>query len=124
MKKIVISLIVFCIAVLLTVIFVPFGLAYGLTYRLIYLRDFSYIAKILNRMSVSLDQFDNVVCGDFLNATLTKIGFNFGLEDDTVSEVVARNKDGNLTKSGNFIAKGLEVIDPGHLSRSLEENVL
>lgn len=123
-KQLTISIIVLLVAVILTIIFTPFGLAYGITYRVIYKRDFTYIAKILKRVAVSLDQLDNVTNGDFLNHTLTRSGENFGLEDDTVSEVIARHNNGNLTKSGKFIATFLEKVDPGHLASSLEENVL
>ena len=124
MKKIFISLIVLFVAVILTIIFVPFGLAYGITYRILYLKDFSYVSKIIIRIAVCLDQLDNVVCGDFLDQTMTRAGKNFGLEDDTVSEILARNKDRNLTKLGMCIANILEKIDPGHLNKSLEENNL
>ncbi len=122
MKKLLIAIIVFSVAVILSVIFIPFGLAYGISYRILYKRDFSYVAKILMAMSVSLDKMDNVICGDFLNHTFVKVGNPFGHENSTVSKVMAQNES-VLTKIGTFFAKVLEKIDPGHLQESLKDKL-
>lgn len=123
MRKFVVSLIVLCIAVLLTVLISPFGIAYGII-KNIYRRTFlAYLTKISKRVSVSIDQLDNVLCGDFLDDFFTKEGNNFGLEDDTVSEVLSKNQH-NLTRFGRIISKLLEAVDPGHLESALIENEL
>lgn len=118
MKKLLIAIIVFIVAVFLSVIFIPFGIVYGITYRVIYKRDFGYISEVLMSISVALDKMDNMICGDFLNQTFVKQGEPFGDGDLTVSETMAKNKS-VFTSIGAFIARVLEFIDPGHLQKSL-----
>lgn len=122
MKKLVISIIVLFVATILTVLISPFGIAYAII-KSIYRRNLKYFAKVLLRIAVSLDQLGNVTCGDLLNKIFTKKGKNFGLEDDTVSEVLAKNQN-NLTRFGRLISNLLESIEPGHLNRALTENEL
>lgn len=122
MRKLVVSIIVLCVAVVLTVLISPFGIAYGII-RSIYRRNLKYFSKILLRISVALDQLGNVTCGGLLDVIFTKKGHNFGLEDDTVSEVLAKNQH-NLTRFGRIISNLLEYIEPGHLNRALIENEL
>lgn len=122
MKKLVISLIVLFVAVVLTVCISPFGILYGII-KSIYRRNLKYFSKILLRIAVALDQLGNVTCGGLLDVIFTKEGNNFGLEDDTVSEVLAKNQH-NLTRFGRLISNLLEYIDPGHLESALTENEL
>ncbi len=87
------------------------------------MRSLSYFSKILLRIAVALDQLGNVTCGGLLDAIFTKEGHNFGLEDDTVSEVLAKNQH-NLTRFGRLISNLLEKVDPGHLESAMIENEL
>lgn len=123
MKKFIVSIIILIVSIILSIVFIPFGLGYAIGYRLIYKKDLTYISKIFIKIAVSLDQLGNVICGDFFDIILTRTGKNFGLEDDTVSEVISRNKYRcNLTKTGTLLANTLESIDPDHLEKALEEN--
>ncbi len=122
MKKLFISLIVLAIAIILTAIVAPIGLAYSFV-QSIKRRNVRYFARVVHKMSVSIDQLDNVICGDLFNKILTKKGRNFGLEDDTVSEVLAKNRKGNLTKLGSISERTLNFIEADHLEKALIENV-
>jgi hypothetical protein len=124
MRQLVISIIVLAVALILSVIFIPFGLVYGLTYRILYKRDFSYLSHILMEISVCIDKMDNIICGDFLNHVLVKTGTPFGRRNETVSKKIAENRGGNLTKLGINIGIILEKIDSGHLDSALKENIL
>jgi len=122
MRKLVVSIIVLFIAVVLTVLISPFGILYGII-RSIYRRKLTYFTKILLKIAVALDQLGNVTSGGLLDKIFTKKGHNFGLEDDTVSEVLAKNQH-NLTRFGRLISNLLEYIDPGHLENAMIENEL
>ena len=63
-----------------------------------------------------------MLCAGLFNHILVIEGIKpFGLEDDTVSEVLARNRD-HLTGLGKTIAALLDHFDPGHLEKALIEN--
>lgn len=82
----------------------------------------SYLTRVLLRIAVALDQLANVVCAGIFNHMLVQEGIKpFGLEDDTVSEVLAKNRD-RLTPVGEALVKVLEYFDPGHLNTALLEN--
>lgn len=72
------------------------------------------------KVAVSLDQLGNVICGGLFDLLLIKKGTAFGHEDDTVSEVLAKQKH-NLTFIGKSIAFALDKIDRGHLLKSVIE---
>lgn len=119
MKKVLISIYILAIAIALFILCMPFALCYALSKRP---WNIEYASKILHRIAVSIDQLGNVAFAGFLNATMVRDIKPFGLEDDTVSEVMARNKD-HLTGAGKAIYWILEKLDPGHMEKSLEENV-
>lgn len=100
----------------------PFGMLYGII-KSIYKRNLSYFSKVLLKIAVSLDQLGNVTSGSLLDVIFTKKGVNFGREDDTVSEILAKNQN-NLTIFGRIISNLLESIEPGHLNKALIENEL
>lgn len=74
-------------------------------------------------LSVSLDQFGNVLAGDLFNDILIKEnGHKFGNEDYTVSHVLGVNKSkGTLTKLGSFLDRFLHLLDPFHVEKSIEK---
>lgn len=117
MRRIVLSLILLVVAIILFTVFLPFGVIFALTRKW----DTHYFSKILLRIAVSIDQLSNVTCAGLYNHILVKSGKPFGLEDDTVSEVLGNNRD-NLTQFGQMVVSLLEYIDPGHLNTSLVEN--
>lgn len=118
MRKLANSVILLIVAVTLFAIFVPISLIYA-----IMLAPWStdYLARIIARVGVSIDQLGNVICAGFFNRLFVKGCKPFGLEDDTISEVMARNSD-HLTDAGKMIARILNRIDPGHLEKSIIEN--
>ena len=120
MIRLLISLIILSVAIILFAIFAPLGIAYAL-FVCLYTLDFSYIPKVIKRISVSIDQLGNVVAGQLLNKIFLKQGEKFGFEDDTVSEVLAKNQH-NVTRLGRIISIILEKLDRNHLQKSLEEN--
>lgn len=100
------------------VIFAPFGIIYTVVTSLFHLENpFNYIAYVIKKIAVSIDQLGNVVCGDLFNVTLSKAGAPFGNEDDTISKQLHINRN-NLTKLGSVIYQTLERIDPGHGKKS------
>lgn len=106
-------------AVTLFAFFVPISILYGIC---IAPWQISYFSRIVLRISVAIDQLANVICAGLFNHVLVKKGIKpFGLEDDTVSEVLARNRE-NLTSFGLMLAKILDRFDPGHLDKALIEN--
>jgi len=107
------------IAIILFAILAPFGFIYTLVSSIFYLENpFKYIAHIILRLAVSIDQMGNVVCGDLFNMIMVKTGTPFGHEDDTVSKILYINRN-NLTKLGLCIYNLLETIDPGHGKKSM-----
>lgn len=107
--------------ILATLLLLTVGVV-GFIYRILYSIFTGYnLTKYLNKVAVSLDQLGNVVGGALLNDTLVKGIRPFGLEDDTISEILSYNRK-YLTNFGRFIAYILEKIDVGHLDKSLKEN--
>lgn len=105
-------------AVVLFAIFLPVGIVYGL-----FLGPWSigYLAQVIQRIAVGIDQLANIVFAGLFNRTLVRGVKPFGLEDDTISEVLSKNRD-HLTGAGKMIAMILEYIDPNHLDKALIEN--
>ena len=100
-------------------IFAPFGIIYTIVTSFFHLKNpFNYIAYVIKKIAVSIDQLGNVVCGDLFNITLSKTGAPFGNEDETVSKVLAKNLH-NLTKVGQLLVNFLEYVDKGHMKKSL-----
>lgn len=123
MKQLLTSTIVFVLAISLAIITIPIGVLYAL-FR--FRGHIEYASRVLKRIAVSFDQIINVVCGPIFNRIFIYRLWKwseFGLEDDTVSEVLARNRKlGALTPLGRRISNALEWLDPGHLDNSLIEN--
>ena len=119
MKNLANSCIVLIIAILLFAVCAPFGVLFALCRRRWHI---DYASAILRKIAVSIDQLGNVAFAGFLNAVMVRGIKPFGLEDDTVSEVMERNKD-HLTGIGKMIARILEKLDQGHMEKALEENM-
>lgn len=119
MKHLLLSILLLIVATTLFLVFLPFGIIFAL---LNFRGNKTYPSKIILRIAVSIDQLANVTCAGLFNHILVKGVKPFGLEDDTVSEVLSKNRY-NLTKFGTFIVKLLLAIDPGHLNDALVENI-
>lgn len=105
------------IAALLVIILSPFLIVFSLVKHFSFKGMNDYFFKI----AVSIDQLGNVVGGSFFNAcAITKDGFKFGSEDETISSVIGRNyQKGTLKLLGRSIRYYLDKIQPNHCVNSI-----
>jgi len=102
----------------LKLFFVPLGFIYSF-FRM----SKAEFSKYLMDVAVSEDQTGGVYTAEFLDDTMTKDrSEHFGDPDKTISrllgELQAKNNLSTLGKTIGFI---LDLIDPGHLSKSIEK---
>ena len=81
--------------------------------------------KWFYKLALSIDQFGNVATATTLQLLLTKpLSHSFGEEDDTVSYVLACNRElGTLTALGRFIGWVLDKIDKDHLTKAINNKI-
>jgi hypothetical protein len=108
------------IALILSAVLFPIGFIYSiLSLRF----KFSSYLKVI---AISIDQLGNVVCAELFNDTLIKKGLNvfeFGNEDNTISEVLGINKrSGDLTRLGFLIATILNKIEKNHVEKAISND--
>jgi len=121
------GLLLFIIAVILTVITVPFGILYGFIKCLLKF-DFKALVRKTNKyfrlLAISIDQMGNVAMQDlFDDILILKKGYKFGDVDETISSVLGKNERmKTLTSLGRAIVSFLNFIDPNHALNSIEEN--
>jgi hypothetical protein len=116
----------FIIAVVLTIITVPFGILYGFIKCLLNFDVktlFRKTNKYFKLLAISIDQMGNVAMQDLFNDILIlKKGYKFGDEDETISSVLGKNeRTQTLTNLGRSIVSFLNFIDPNHALNSIEE---
>ena len=119
------GLILFIVAIILTSAVTLISLVFTPIY---YISTFKWksgvkeLDKWFYKLALSVDQFGNVSCGKTLQVLLTKpVNFPFGDEDDTVSYVLAKNRELNaLTLLGRITSNILDTLDKDHLSKALE----
>ena len=108
------------IALTLSVVLFPIGFLYS-----IFSLNFKF-SKYLKVIAISIDQLGNVICAELFNDTLIKKGLNafeFGDEDNTISEVLGINKKAdNLTKLGTLIATILNKIEKDHVEKAISND--
>jgi hypothetical protein len=120
------GLILFILALALTSVIGALSLVVSISHYFITLKWTSGL-KIINsffyRLALSVDQFANVICAVPFQKLLTK-GLNaheFGDEDDTLSYVIAMNRNtDSLTRLGRFTGIALDFFEKDHLSKSIE----
>lgn len=126
MKRLVINIIIFFVAIFLLLTIGSFGLFYTLAYSIINFTKSSFVkywADLIYTINVGIDKIGNVLLGEFLNRFAVKeLKYPFGKINDTISFALAKNLD-NLSPLGKFIAYVLEYLDPGHLENSLKNRV-
>ena len=121
------GLLLFIIAVILTIITVPFGILYGFL-KCLFKFDFNALFRKTNKyfrlLAISIDQMGNVAMQDlFDDILIKKNGYKFGDVDETISSVLGKNERmKTLTRLGLFLVKLLHFIDPNHALNSIEEN--
>ncbi len=120
------GVLLFIIAVVLSVITVPLGILYGAIKCLLNL-DFRTLFRKVNKyfrlLAISIDQMGNVAMQDLFNDILIKVnGYQFGDVDETISSVLGKNQRLNeLTYLGSLLVRFLDFIDPNHALNSIEE---
>jgi len=120
------GLLLFIIAVVLTIITVPVGILYGFIKCLLKF-DFKELFRKTNKyfrlLAISIDQMGNVAMQDLFNDIFIKRnGYQFGNEDETISSVLGKNERlQSLSGLGKLIVRFLNFIDPNHALNSIEE---
>lgn len=76
--------------------------------------------------AVSIDKLGNREFRTLFNLTLiTKDGYQFGTNDETVSSVLGRNKlKGTLSRTGRILDYILDKIDKNHSIKSIDETII
>ena len=121
------GLLLFIIAVVLTIITVPFGILYGFIKCLLKF-DLKALFRKTNKyfrlLAISIDQMGNVAMQDlFDDILIKKKGYKFGNIDETISSVLGKNERmQTLTSLGRAIVSFLNFIDSNHTLNSIEEN--
>lgn len=118
----------FLVAVLLAVVFMPVGFIYT-TIRLWIKANFKTWWKRMGEyyliIALSIDQMGNVIMKEFFNDVLIyKNGHKFGNEDETISSVLGKNqKTGTLRRLGRWLNWVLNKLDPNHSINAIEHNI-
>lgn len=123
MKKLIINIILFIVAIILLVTLGAIGLIYTFFNSLVYFKNKSfakYWGNLLYQINIGIDQIGNVLLGKFLNRFgVKKVIHPFGRVNETISYAIARNR-GYLTKLGTLVHDIIEWIDPGHFDKALK----
>lgn len=120
------GVLLFIIALVLSVLTLPFGMVYTVLKCLFSFR-FKHLWKLTNhyflKLAVSIDQLGNVAMQELFNDLLIKDKtYPFGHEDETISSVIGKNlKYCKLTKVGHFLNAILDFLDPNHSLNSIEQ---
>lgn len=117
------GIILFVIAFVLGLVFLPIGLAYSIvvTFCKTFLKRF---ATYLFVIAIAIDQLGNVVMQDLFNDIIIKRpGHKFGNEDETISSVLGKNRLSNtLTKTGKILDGILNLLEKNHSVKSIEKD--
>lgn len=89
-------------------------------------KGLDHMGEWMSKIALSIDQLGNVFGGSMFQLLFIRRGGHlFGNEDDTISYVLARNHyKGKLNFFGKFVRLILELIDPGHLRKSIQKKVI
>jgi hypothetical protein len=108
-------ILLFLIAVVLGVVFIPLGLLFSIVFRLrITIKNGYDYFKVC---AIAIDQAGNVFCSDLFNILLIteKAVIKFGDPDRTISAVLGYAQYFNrLTRLGKYLVILLDKIDPNH----------
>lgn len=131
LKKLMISLVLFVVAVILSVVLMPVWIIY--TLMMIIARIFihakhnsiqkaiGYLASTIRSVAVGIDQIWNVIGRDLFNKILIKENwYKFWNVQETISSVLWHNeKDRTLTNLGWWLVKVLDKIEKDHCKKSI-----
>jgi hypothetical protein len=128
MKRLIVNIILFFVAVVLLSTIGVFGLVYAVFYTAKNSTKVSFLKywiDLIYTINIGIDQIGNVLLSTFLNncTLIDKSRYEYGNVDNTISHVLAVNYFGNnLTWFGNWIVNILETIDKGHMQKSLKQH--
>ncbi len=117
----------FLVAVLLSIVFLPLGGVYSLV-RLWIKANFKTWIKRVGQyflvIAISIDQMGNVIMQELFNDVLIKnSGVRFGNEDETISSVLGKNQQaGTLTLIGKGLNGLLHLLEKDHSIKAIEED--
>jgi hypothetical protein len=136
LKRFVISLSLFLVAIWITWIIAPISFFIALFDGLFKVKVTEWILRFslyLFTLAYSIDQFGNVLCKSLFNKVLIKeetiycynidinVDMKFGNPEETISSVLGRSKaKDNLTFIGRMIADLLNWIDEDHVEKAVE----
>ena len=131
LKKLLISLVLFLVAVILSVVLMPVWIIYTLWMIIhrIFIPDkhssiekaIWYLANTIRSVAVGIDQIWNVIGRDLFNKILiTEKWYKFWNVQETISSVLWHNeKDRTLTKLGWWLVGVLDKIEKDHCKKSI-----
>jgi hypothetical protein len=124
--RILISIILFFVALLIFSIVFPFGILYQFISIFKKRNKSIYFSDYFFKIAQCIDQLGNVTYRELFNDVLiTPASKNaFGDNQETISSVIGKNlEDNTLSKTGIWLNKILNLIQPNHSVISIEDNV-
>ena len=130
-KKLLISIVLFCVAVILSVVLYPIWIIYTLrkiidriifpTCNSSYKKAIWYLANTIKSLALGIDQLGNVVGRDLFNKILiTEWWYKFWNVHETISSVLWHNQTTNtLTGLWKWLANLLDKIEKDHCKKSI-----
>jgi hypothetical protein len=129
MKRLIVNIILFFVAVILLSTIGVFGLFYAAVWTARHFTKVSFLkywGDLLYAINFGIDCIGNVLLSTFLNnfAIVDKTIYPFGRITNSISHALAVNhvKYQNTTKFGLWIINILEKIDKGHMQKSLKQH--
>jgi hypothetical protein len=124
MKRLIVNVFLFVVAILLLITLGSFGILYTVLYSVKNIKNVAFLnywADLLYQINVGIDQIGNVLLARFLNNfAIINNDYPFGKVNMTISHVLAVNyKNNNIAPLGLFIILILECIDTGHIEKSI-----
>ena len=115
------GVILFIVASVLKWVLTPF--AY--TYSLIVSISKGETSKYYRELAVAKDKYGNCLCQYLFNKLLIRDwGYKFGNANETISSVLGKNyRDKTMTKLGYYVGMILNLIEPNHIQKSIDEDV-
>ena len=123
MKQFITGLILFLISVIAFLPLAIWGiieLIIELFYKSRFWKALAKFGDIILLFATVVDVTLNVVCQVPLNRFFQNNGYEFGDRKDTISKALGINeRDGTLTKSGDFLCRFLNMIEKDHCKNSI-----
>lgn len=111
-----IGFLLFLVAVIIFIIALPISIIYI---------AFDVVFNLLGKIALSIDMTGNVLLTEVFNDILiTKTGYKFGNRKETISSVLGKNqKYKTLKRTGKFLCRILDRLDPQHCEKSIDHKV-